>query len=115
MIRLLDQKRPLLGWVLVLFLSCTSSGFIASEEAKAKVQKGALLVDVRTPEEFAEGHIKGAINLPVDELEQRKSELKPDAEIVLYCRSGARSGRAKSMLERSGYQRVYNLGGMSNW
>lgn len=94
--------------------ACAAPG-ITPSDAKALVAKGAPLVDVRTPEEFAAGHIEGAINIPIDELDARKGELKKDADIVLYCRSGARSERGRALLAAAGYAKVYNLGAMSNW
>lgn len=101
---------------IVLGLSAFADGsYLPPEEAKALVKKGAMLVDVRTPEEFAGKHLDGAINIPVDDLEARMGELKKDADIVLYCRSGARSGRALGMLKAAGFTKVYNLGGIGNW
>jgi phage shock protein E len=94
--------------------SCASAG-ITPADAKALVQKGAPLVDVRTPEEFAAGHLDGAINIPIDDLDARKGELKKDADIVLYCRSGGRSERGRALLAAAGYTKVHNLGAMSNW
>jgi len=88
---------------------------VTPSDARALVQKGAPLVDVRTPEEFAAGHIEGAINIPIDQLDARKGELKKDSDIVLYCRSGARSERGRSLLLGAGYPKVYSLGAMSNW
>ena len=85
------------------------------------VEEGALLLDVRTPQEYAQGHIEGAVNIPhdqvADEIEQI-AELTGGDEgkaIVVYCRSGRRSGLAKETLAEHGYGRVSNLGGMSNW
>lgn len=95
--------------------ACASPGVISGADAKALVQKGATLVDVRTPEEFAGGHIEGAVNIPIDELDARKGELKKDADIVVYCRSGGRSARGKALLTAAGYAKVQDLGGMSNW
>ncbi len=74
-----------------------------------------LLVDVRTPEEFASGHIAGAVNIPVDELAQRLSEVPQDKPVVLYCRSGNRSGQAAQMLDQAGYTQIYDLGGIVAW
>ncbi|HSQ59273.1 MAG TPA: rhodanese-like domain-containing protein [Acidobacteriota bacterium] len=83
------------------------------ERAWASVRGGALLVDVRTREEFDEGHLEGALLIPVDEIASRASELGDDKNraIVLYCRSGNRSGRAKRALEELGYTNVMNAGG----
>ncbi|NDJ51555.1 MAG: rhodanese-like domain-containing protein [Chloroflexi bacterium] len=73
-----------------------------------------ILVDVRTPEEVADGYIDGAINIPVDELEARLSELPDDAPVVVYCRSGNRSARAANILASNGYE-AYDLGGIITW
>ena len=75
-----------------------------------------MLLDVRTPAEFAAGHIEGALNIPVQELEERMNELVPrERQLVVYCRSGARSHRAKGLLEPAGYASVHDLGAMSSW
>ena len=80
------------------------------------VEAGARLVDVRTPQEFANGHIPGAVNMPVQDLERRMGELTgKDRPIVLYCRSGARSSSAARMLKSAGYTEVHDLGAMSRW
>ena len=69
------------------------------------------VVDVRTPAEYAERHVPGALNIPLNTLESRLRELGPkDAPIVLYCRSGARSANAAAILERAGFTRVTDAG-----
>ena len=74
------------------------------------------IIDVRSPDEFASGHIDGARNIPVDEIGGRTDEVgKPDQPVVVYCRSGMRSAQAKSTLEAAGFTQVYNLGGISRW
>lgn len=91
---------------------------VTGAQAEELVQKHkALLLDVRTPEEFAEGHVDGATNLPVQVLESKLSSFpaKKDQDIVVYCRSGKRSATAKALLEKAGFTRVHDLGGMSNW
>lgn len=86
------------------------------QSAQEAVARGALLLDVRTPAEFADGHIPGAVNIPVQELAQRAGELPDrDRQIVVYCRSGRRSADAARWLEQRGHGRVIDLGGMSNW
>lgn len=91
-------------------------GDVTSAEARRLVQAGARLVDVRTPGEFAAGHIEGAVNIPVQELDARMSELQPkDAAVVVYCRSGKRSGNAARMLKSAGFAVVHDLGPMSRW
>jgi rhodanese-related sulfurtransferase len=91
-------------------------GDVTSTEARQLVQAGARLVDVRTPGEFAAGHIPGAINIPVQQLDARMSELQPkDAGVVVYCRSGHRSGNAARMLKSAGFADVHDLGPMTRW
>jgi phage shock protein E len=91
-------------------------GDLTGSEARRMVQAGARLVDVRTPGEFAAGHIDGAINVPLQELEGRLQELGPKREaIVLYCRSGNRSNSAAKLLRGAGFAAVHDLGAMSRW
>ncbi len=73
------------------------------------------LVDVRTPEEFSEGHIPGAVNIPVDELTQRVGELENQGELYLVCRSGGRSARAAGELSDLGFRTVNVEGGTLAW
>jgi len=78
-----------------------------------EVLKKASVVDVRTPGEYLEGHYPGAINIPLNELQGRLEEFKElKAPIVAYCRSGARSGMAVSLLKQNGFNEVYNGGGL---
>lgn len=85
------------------------------------VAAGAVLIDVRTPEEYATRHLDGAVNIPVDDLKSRMGEVdkltggdkgKP---IVVYCQAGGRAGRAKTTLVESGHGQVTNLGGIADW
>lgn len=77
---------------------------------------GSLLLDVRTPEEYAEGHIPGAQNLPLQSL-QGVAAVAPakDTPLFVYCRSGARSGQAAGLLQRMGYTHVTNIGGIMHY
>lgn len=98
------------------FWMSSSQSKETSEQARALVASGAMLVDVRTPEEFADGHIPGAVNIPDYELERRLGQLgPPSSQLVIYCRSGSRSARAKRLLESKGYGQVFDLGAMSSW
>jgi phage shock protein E len=91
-------------------------GDVTSQQARQLVDAGARLVDVRTPAEFAAGHIPGAVNIPLQQLDGRLSELQPkDQAVVLYCRSGNRSGTAARMLKSAGFAAVHDLGPMSRW
>ena len=84
-------------------------------QARALVEGGALLLDVRTPTEFGAGHLPDAMNLPVDQLARRLDEIPQGRDIVVYCRSGARSNRAVGMLSRGGYGPLHDLGPMNAW
>ncbi len=75
------------------------------------VEQGAFLLDVRTPQEVAGGAILGAVNIPVDNLRQRLSEVPKNKKIVVYCRVGLRGYIAARILMQNGYQEVYNLSG----
>ncbi|MBX3259736.1 MAG: rhodanese-like domain-containing protein [Labilithrix sp.] len=87
---------------------------IGGARARELVAGGAKLVDVRSAAEFADEHVDGAENVPVDAIGER--ELGPtDTPIVVYCHSGRRSARAASALRARGYTNVYDLGGMSSW
>ena len=98
------------------YLFFKGGNVITGAEARRLVEAGALLVDVRTTEEFAVGHIAGALNIPVQGLEKRMRELDPkDRPIVLYCRSGNRSARALRLLQEAGFSHVYDLGAQSRW
>jgi rhodanese-related sulfurtransferase len=91
-------------------------GDVSSAEARHLVRAGARLVDVRTAGEFAAGHIAGAVNIPVQELDVRMSELQPkETELVVYCRSGHRSANAARVLKSAGLLAVHDLGRMSRW
>ncbi|MFP2957349.1 rhodanese-like domain-containing protein [Myxococcus sp. 1LA] len=99
----------------LLLVSCAHNRS-AGAEAHRRVEAGATLVDVRTPEEFAAGHLPGAVNIPVEDLPHRFHELgSPEKPLVIYCRSGARSIRAERLLKERGFQDVFNLGPMSAW
>lgn len=74
------------------------------------ISKGALIVDVRTPEEFAGGHYANAINIPVDQVESRLADFGADKgrPIIVYCRSGNRSSMAQRILQQNGFAQVLN-------
>lgn len=82
-------------------------------QALVQVRAGALLVDVRSPEEFQDGHLPGATNIPHTEIVAGLAALgvPETSPVVLYCRSGNRSGMAMAGLQEAGYERVMNAGG----
>ena len=79
------------------------------------VKQGAIILDVRSASEYASGHIKGAINIPVDQLANKLQQLKDkDKPIITCCASGMRSASAKNILVGKGYTQVHNGGGWSS-
>jgi len=110
-------------WLLTLALWCGAvtaawAGAAADVQQVAALQRqGVLLVDVRTPGEFAQVRAPGAVLIPLDQIGQRLGELGArDRPIALICRSGNRSGQAQSLLEQAGFTRTVNvLGGMNAW
>jgi phage shock protein E len=87
---------------------------VTGTEAKQLVAKGALLLDVRTPEEFEQLHLDGARNVPLAALAGALPTLPKITPIVVYCAVGGRSARAAETLASAGYE-VHNLGAMENW
>lgn len=75
---------------------------------KNQVENGAFVVDVRTPAEFAEGSVPGAVNIPLNEVESRVAEFKNKPSVVVFCKTGNRSGQAKEILEKNGVKSVTN-------
>ena len=83
-------------------------------DLKELVKNGAMIVDVRTSGEYAGGHIKGSINIPLQNLDKGLSKLNKDKTIITCCASGNRSGAAKSILKSKGYSNVHNGGGWAS-
>jgi rhodanese-related sulfurtransferase len=86
-------------------------GLGAKVDFKVLLQNDAQIIDVRTPGEFQSGHIKGAVNIPLQSLAQQLSKIKKDKPVITCCASGMRSASAKSILKSKGYGEVYNGGG----
>ena len=90
---------------------CLCEMQINSSEIEKMVKEGAILVDVRSKQEYDEGHIKDAICLPVYDIKRKYNEILPNKTktIIVYCSSGQRSKRAQKILKELGYEKVYNL------
>ena len=84
---------------------------ISKQQLENMINQGAILLDVRSPQEYAEGHLKNAILLPFYEIEKNYNNILPNKlqPIIVYCSSGYRSQKAKIKLEKLGYMKVYNL------
>jgi rhodanese-related sulfurtransferase len=132
------MRIPLLLLTLALLASCEagpepSAGSVASAQAQAAPDKPmdikvddlaarraaySVVLDVRTPEEYASGHVPGAILLPIGELESSLDNLQvyKDKEVAVICKSGGRSARATKLLRRNGFEGAQNvLGGTDAW
>jgi rhodanese-related sulfurtransferase len=83
-----------------IFKTLFSQG--VSKELEEALRQKAFLVDVRTPAEFAAGSVPGAVNIPLDRVEQSLNQFKGKGPIVVFCRSGMRSSEARSILVRNG-------------
>ena len=82
----------------------------SSEELTKLIEDGAMLVDVRSPGEFSTGSAKGAVNIPLDRVGNSLDKFKNKSHIIVFCRSGNRSGQAKTILEHNGFTNVTNGG-----
>jgi len=86
-------------------------------QARALISSGAVVLDVRSPEEFEGGHVEGAVNLPVQDVAGRLGEIEQlvggdrSKPVVVYCGAGGRASKAKETLEAAGYTKVVNGGG----
>ncbi len=89
---------------------------ITVEQAFTKYQQGALILDVRSQEEWDQSHIQGSILIPLEELENRLAELPRDREMVVVCRSGYRSASAATLLMQNGFTLISSMsGGLNAW
>lgn len=103
-----------IAFILLLFISLLScKGQIADAEVLRKLtaKETTIIVDVRTTEEYSEGHLDKAVNIPLPLLSDSIETLKKYENIVLICKSGGRAGKAKKQLEERGFTNVYNGGG----
>ena len=119
------KKRILLILVMILLAGCTASREevsyrqIRMDEAMALMEEetGYIIVDVRTPEEYAEKHIPNAINIPNETIDTAEIPELPEKDqlILVYCRSGNRSKQASQKLAAMGYTNVVEFGGINSW
>lgn len=109
---------PWVGFIIVIVLALAymymkRSGQISSKEAVEYLRNGAMVIDVRSAQEFDSGHILQAYNMPLDRVEVLVPSAVKDKNkvLLLHCSTGVRSGLAKKKLEEIGYKNVFNLGG----
>ncbi len=93
-----------------LFCRLDKTDFTQEEATEIYERTNALLIDVRTPEEYRENHIEGAVNIPVYEIDNIKNEIiDPNKVILVYCKTGKRSKVVKQILIQNGYKNVYTF------
>ena len=106
--------------LLILFTALSANPVLAgsgnpeaAKQAWPMIEQGILLIDVRTSKEFSQGHIDGALNIPWEQTEKLMSAIGHEKQrpVVVYCRSGNRSGKAKAVLEKQGYTNIFNATG----
>ena len=109
---------------IILLAGCSSTGSATtvnlnvSEFSQKITEPGVIVLDVRTPEEFASGHIEGALNIDFNSgnFANEITRLNPSEIYAVYCRSGSRSGQATSIMHKAGFHDVSNLnGGVIDW
>ena len=100
------------GIVFVAFFAWKRLSIVSAEVARKQLAEGAVVIDVRSPEEFRSGHVPNAVNIPLGELrESLPRRVKDKSQVLLlHCLSGGRSGIAKQQIKGMGYQNVFNLG-----
>lgn len=112
------------SWLIIVFVLLTACGARTAEDYETielkdiqqQVDKGAIVLDVREVEEFEEGHIIGAINVPLSELKKgNRADLDSAEQYIVICRSGNRSKEASDILAGDGYDVVNVSEGMSSW
>ncbi|RSK28276.1 rhodanese-like domain-containing protein [Bacillus sp. HMF5848] len=105
--------------VLLLLSACSTQSTyedVSVEKAQEMIANNVTVIDVRTEEEYAAGHIPNALLMPLHELENRLGELNKGTEYVIVCRSGNRSAQASKILVDNGFTSIFNmLGGMNQW
>ena len=125
--KILIMKRNTQSILLLLFMafltfSCGKSSedksSLVSPQELSKVQDEIVLIDVRTPQEYEQGHIENSVNINIagDSFKEEVEKLDKSQPVYVYCKVGGRSARAASMLKEMGFEEVYDLeGGIRNW
>jgi phage shock protein E len=109
--------------LVVIMYACSSpsgeaDSVLEPQDFNTKIQSGATLIDVRTPEEYASGHITGSMNIDIKNpaFEDNVAMLDKTKQYAVYCASGVRSGKAADLMRKAGFTSVYTLiGGIKTW
>jgi rhodanese-related sulfurtransferase len=117
----MKMRRLVLAIIMTAGLASTALGAsyanITSTQAKSLIDKGKIfLLDVRTPDEYRQAHLQGAVLIPVDQVERRLREIPKDKTVLVYCAVGSRSSAVAGFLVQKGYREVYNMtDGIIGW
>jgi rhodanese-related sulfurtransferase len=119
----MKNKLKLFGlpfFVAILMVACnTPNNVLDVKQFEQKLAgSNTVIIDVRTPQEFAEGHIEGAMNIDFydNHFENKINAIDKSKTILVYCKSGKRSGKAATILTKNKFKNVYDLsGGITNW
>jgi rhodanese-related sulfurtransferase len=122
---------PVWGWIILAVVLLAIAGLVVLKQPKPTTSlpieisvsqaaqekdKGALILDVREPSEWVQFHIQGATHIPLGELPNRLNEIPKDREIIVVCRSGARSAQGRDILLNAGYTQVTSMAdGLTAW
>ncbi|NAW68664.1 rhodanese-like domain-containing protein [Vibrio sp. V27_P1S3P104] len=112
------MRNYLLAWIgptlSLILLPTTAFSSPRAEIAWSMITEGAVLIDVRTEQEFKQEHLESALNIPLNEIiSSGRIQFTKDQPIVLYCRTGNRSNIAKQQLIKQGFTRIHNAGGLN--
>ena len=101
--------------IVIALFALKRMSFVPEEMVRKHLQEGALVIDVRSPEEFHSEHLPGALNIPLNELRERLPREVTDKNrvLLLHCQSGMRSRNGQRQLQRLGYTNVFNLGSLT--
>jgi len=108
----MDQTQLIIIVAIIIFFVLKRLGQVNPQKARELKAAGAIVIDVRTAEEFAGGHVAGAINVPLDQLGEKIETVVPDRQqpVLIYCLSGTRSALARRILLSKKYSDIHNLG-----
>ena len=107
--------RMLIIVLVFLLVGCDNKSISTKEAYKMMQKEDVILLDVREDFEYEGGHLKNAINIPLEDLEKRLNELNKDNKIIVYCLSGVRADIALEILEENGFNNIYTFGGIEDW
>ncbi len=101
--------------LILLLVGCDKQNISPEQAYKMMENEDVVIIDVREYFEYNSGHLENAINIPLDDLEEKINEIDKDKKIIVYCLSGNRAQIALEILAENGYDNIYTFGGIKNW